>query len=493
MRRSTIWAFARNTIAQAIRIRVAFVIMGIYLVVVPALAFVVEGDGTLHGLLRVVITYDFIVAGFLLGVLTLALSTTTLWNELREKQIFLIESRPVRRWEVLVGKLLGILAIDAALLVFMGVVTWGSVRVLMAQPRWEEEEGGYAREIAREQVLTARHVVEPQEPKLEKQVDRIYERLEEERSPVLRGRTEGEVKEAIREQLRAALTTLVPLGQVTYYHRAKGGEFNIPFAPGHVWRFQGLPTEDREELMITLRFKFLAPDAGPEEGILVAWLIGKQSEPERQLRFTREYTPEEEHEVTLPATPISDDGVLEVHLLNIDHLKAQAKGRAPRVIVFSDHDAMKVLLPVGGFAMNLARGLGLLFVEVLFLAILGLFCSTFLTFPVSPIVALCLLLLIYLAGAVHGELERGLELGTERQEGKVSLRERAVRVITAAVRVVLPPFDRYSPASRVSQGIAVSWPLILEAVGLVALVRGGLLVFFGALIFQHRELALAAR
>ena len=44
-----IWAIARNTVAQAVRVRVAFVIMAVYLVLVPVLPFILKGDGTPGG------------------------------------------------------------------------------------------------------------------------------------------------------------------------------------------------------------------------------------------------------------------------------------------------------------------------------------------------------------------------------------------------------------------------------------------------------------
>ncbi len=72
-----LWAVTRNTVAQAIRMKAAFVIIGIFIVFVPALPFLIKGDDTLHGLLRVVLTYAFIVASFLLAILTLSLSIFT--------------------------------------------------------------------------------------------------------------------------------------------------------------------------------------------------------------------------------------------------------------------------------------------------------------------------------------------------------------------------------------------------------------------------------
>jgi|GEM_PF-4029059 len=166
-------AVARNTIAQAVRNRVAFVVMGIYLLLVPLLPFIVRGDGTLQGLVNVVVTYLLILAGALLSVLTVALASTSLWDEMREKQIFVLESKPVRRWEILVGKFLGILLIDAVMLVFVGIALLACVRVIMTQERWDLIE----RELTRRQITSARRVISPRDAVSADEVRRQYEML----------------------------------------------------------------------------------------------------------------------------------------------------------------------------------------------------------------------------------------------------------------------------------------------------------------------------
>jgi len=458
MTSNPVWAVARNTIRQAIRVRSAFAIMALYLVLVPTLPFTVQGDGTLRGQLHVIIGYSLISAGILLGILTLALSTTTLWSELREKQIYLIEARPVHRWQVLLGKLVGILSINAALLAFMAIVTWGSVQYLAQRPQWNKTE----RVLARQQVLTSRRIVNPQPENLDADVERAYEALKK-RGRLPTEKTEWEIRDQIRKELLVELNAVRP-------------------RVGRIWRFEGLGVARRAKENFTLRFKF-ATSRDIEEPLLTGWEVGDRKSP-NFLRYRAPYKADEVHQVQLPTRAIAEDGSLEVRLYNID----------PRMftLVFSGPDSMQVLIRAGSFASNLVRGLWLIFVEVLFLAVLGLFCSTFMSFPVSPVVALSLFIVIYLASSVKAEFDQGLSIADKGSKSGQAF-ELVVRGITNTIRFVLPPFDKYAASTPVSEGEEVPWTMILEATGAIAILRGGILMLIGALIFERRELALASR
>ena len=455
-----VWAIARNTMAQAIRIRAAFAIMALYLALVCALPFVVEGDGTLRGLLHVLIGYSLIAAGVLLGILTLALSTTILWSEIHEKQIFILESKPVARWQILLGKLLGILAVDAGLLAFMALVTWGSVQVHARRSRWDDIE----RRLAREQVLTARRVARPDAEDLSKEVDRAYEELK--RRGQLPSGAPADVRDQLRDELRNLRNAIRP--------RAR-----------RHWRFSGLRGARRDKGNFTLRFKFSTSSRTREKPLFTGWEVGARGTRDFA-RYQATYPPDEVNEVQLPARLITPEGVLDVYLYNFDP--------GNLTLIFTGDDAVEALVPVAGFASNLARGLWLILVEVLFLAILGLCCSTFMSFPVSPVVALALYVLIYLAGTVKAEMDQGLTLIEGTKESKVAAAvETAMRGIATTVRFVLPPFDRYTASEPVSFGEEVSSKHVLEATLSIALLRGGVLVLLGILIFERRELALASR
>ena len=464
-----IWAIARNTVAQAVRVRVAFVIMAVYLVLVPVLPFILKGDGTPGGLLHVVITYSLILAGVLLGLLTLALSTTTLWTEIRDKQIYLLESRPVRRWHILVGKLAGILAVNAALLVFMGIVNVACVEYIVRQEKWGDIEWDERlRKLAREQVLTARRAVSPEpipENETAEYLDRRYAELKD-AGKLPEDRTEAEIRGELRKAFLAVRNAVLP-------RRIR------------VWTFHGIRSPRRAGSTITIRFKYTASGSGSDSEIYTRWHFRGPKSDKRYEPYRASRKPDEFQEIEIPANAVDDNGDLHVGCENADP--------AYPVLIFAGKEAVQVLYPVSGFAVNLARGLFLIFIEVLFLAVLGLFCSTFLTFPVSPIVALTLLLLITLSGSVEGQFEEGFSFDNTKQSKSAALAETIVRGIAAGVRTALPPLDEYAATSRVSSGKEVPWSLLLKATALVAILRGGILMLLGIWIFERRELALAQR
>ncbi len=484
MRRKAIWAIARNTIAQALRIRVAFVIMALYLVLVPLLPVFARGDGTLRGLLHVVIAYSIIVAGALLGILTLALATTSLWSELRDKQIYLLEARPIRRWQVILGKLLGIMAINAGLMVFMGIVTWASVQVIVRQKRWDEKGASgkslwehAERRLALKRVLVARKIVKPKPPPQE-EIDRFLKATLDARCKELERR--GKMPPGGREEVRKRL--------LEKYHKIVNA---VGPAMGRRWEFVGLDVPRRRNVTLTLRFKYNSSDTRSLEPDHVRWEFGavrddqKPDERPSVYRYDATFTPDETHEVEFPADAVDGKGRLEVRFYNFEP-------RRP-TLIFPQDEGVAILVPVGSFAGNLARGMLIVFFEVLFVAALGLFCSSFLTFPVSPIVALSILLLVFLSSFVTTAFEEGLEFDQTRESKFAVAAEKFTRAVAYATSVIMPPFSRYKPSDRVSYGEDVSWLTVGQAALVIGLVYGGALLLLSVLIFERRELALAQR
>ncbi|MHC5162025.1 MAG: ABC transporter permease [Planctomycetota bacterium] len=119
----SIWAVARNTLAQAVRMKIAAVVVLLLLILLPLMSMVMDGDGTLLGKLRTFTSYGLGLIGMLLCILTIAVSTFTLSNDIKRKHIFLVITKPIRRWELVVGKLLAIVFLNIVLLgVFSGIV-----------------------------------------------------------------------------------------------------------------------------------------------------------------------------------------------------------------------------------------------------------------------------------------------------------------------------------------------------------------------------------
>ncbi|HQA00436.1 MAG TPA: hypothetical protein PLT93_20065, partial [Phycisphaerae bacterium] len=124
-----IWAVARHMIAESIRQKIALV--GIFLVVlmVTVLPLVTEGDGlTLTSRVQSFLAYSMGGIGAVLSVVTVFLSCLAITDEIVNKRIYTIATKPIPLWQFFVGKWLGIGVLNAALLLFCFVAilvgTW---------------------------------------------------------------------------------------------------------------------------------------------------------------------------------------------------------------------------------------------------------------------------------------------------------------------------------------------------------------------------------
>src|SRR5580765_5037267 len=130
-----IWAVARHMIAEGLRMKIALVFIAILVLVLPIMPFTLAGDGvTLTSRVQSFLTYSLTLAGVLLSLLTLFLSCATIANEIRGKQIWMVASKPIPRWEFFAGKWLGIVLMNAVLLLMTGAAVWGFAQYLSRRP-----------------------------------------------------------------------------------------------------------------------------------------------------------------------------------------------------------------------------------------------------------------------------------------------------------------------------------------------------------------------
>ena len=118
-----IWAIALNTFREAARIRVLY---GIIVLVVGAnLAALVLGQMSIHEEQRV--ARDIGLAGIsLFGSLTaIFLGVFLLYTEVQRRTIHAIVSKPIERWEFVVGKYLGMAVVLTILVALFGLAMCG--------------------------------------------------------------------------------------------------------------------------------------------------------------------------------------------------------------------------------------------------------------------------------------------------------------------------------------------------------------------------------
>ena len=120
----SIWAVATNTIKQALRMKVALVSAILLIVILPLLGFSATGDETLKGRLQTFVSYSLSLMSFLLCMLTIIVSVYTVTSDIEQRQIYTVITKPIRRYQFLLGKLLGVVVLDAMLLGLFSAVIY---------------------------------------------------------------------------------------------------------------------------------------------------------------------------------------------------------------------------------------------------------------------------------------------------------------------------------------------------------------------------------
>ncbi len=149
-------AIAINTIRHGMRMKLVIAFVFFLIAVVVSIPFTLESD-TQKGKVQITLAYSLSVLNIVLSLLTIFLSTSTFCADIRDKTIFTIDTKPVRRWEVLAGKWVGVVALNMVLLVCAGGAIYGLVKYI-ARP----VEGGEQEQFKiKTQVVTARVETKP--------------------------------------------------------------------------------------------------------------------------------------------------------------------------------------------------------------------------------------------------------------------------------------------------------------------------------------------
>src|SRR5215472_8472217 len=120
-----ILAIAWLTWKAALRFKLFLVIAVLLILAVVGLPLVIKDDGTAQGFTQIILTYTLSTITALLGLSTLWLSCGTLARDIEECQIQVVATKPVARWQIWLGKWLGIVSLNAALLAISGACVFG--------------------------------------------------------------------------------------------------------------------------------------------------------------------------------------------------------------------------------------------------------------------------------------------------------------------------------------------------------------------------------
>jgi len=453
----SIWAVAINTLKQAVRMKIAAVFIILLIVLLPAMGVSMTGDGTLKGRLQTFVSYGFSLTSFLLCLLTIVVSVYSLTSDIQQKQIYTVLTKPVRRFQLLLGKLLGIILLDVTLLVLFSAVIYA---VIIYTPKFYKASQA-ERAHANNEFFTARAGLTPPEVDVTREVIDTYNRLEKTGQLPL-GVSDNKVS---RENYIEALTQSIKLGK-----RA--------VAVGHdlVWEFNNVkPLDPNQSLFI--RFKYDVSVNPPDLQVFGRWFAGD----DRQVKYgakvqTPIYTFDRKdlirtfYEMEVPADAVAEDGYLAVGFFNVPLNNT--------VVIFPPKDGLEVLYKADTFTANFLRSVLLILFRLIFLACLGILASTFLSFPV----AILLCLAVFFTGTISGFCLESFDFLSENLSSVYSY---TVRPLVQ----LLPQFDKFSPAKFLVPARLLSWSLLARVALSLVCIKAVLLWLVALLIFSYKEIA----
>jgi hypothetical protein len=199
----------------------------------------------------------------------------------------------------------------------------------------------------------------------------------------------------------------------------------------------------------------------------------------RNPRTNAEYVQWRPDPVERPATltfsshVVSDDGRVAVTFLNLSEVSVRID---PKDIV--------VLYPVGGFGWNFARGGVLILLQLAFLAAVGVFAGSFLSFQVGCLFAFSMLP-FSLARSFLTDAVKIPAAGLAATDFLTWLGHYLVK----GMSILLPDFASTWPSNSLVYGLYISWSQLGQTAALTIAVRCAAVLGLGCLIFWKRELA----
>lgn len=455
---SRILAIARLTFWEGIRMRIVLVFVLVLVFIVLRLPFALRGDETLAGRLQTFLSYSLGAVSIFLSLATVFLSCATLSNEIKSCSIHLVVTKPVTRFHILAGKWLGVNILNVLLVLLCGATIYGFAAFIKNRPEQFQRDRLKVDQV----VWTARINASPTVPDFDEPAEQRVQQLirdgqvlEEGKAPAV-----AEMKRRLLEEWRV----IMPGRQRAYVFE----NLVPPRSPDEVVQFRftarGSPLPLNEEVRIV--WVLLDPESGrPLDTVLTA---------ERSATT---------HEFLVRGQPIIKDrrAVVVVHNpLIVDSRTA---------IHFDGAESLQLMYRVGGFEANYAKALLMIVFRLGFLSAVGLLFGTFVSFPVASLCSVAAFLLCWARPWWLESIGANMEIWSATIDPYGVWGPYIRPPVEALMRTFFPDFARYDGGPRLVDGEFISAMLLGECAAATVLVRGGLLLLLGWLIFRKREIA----
>ncbi len=445
------------TFKAAFRYRLFWVLTVILLGSVIALPIIIKDDGTARGFTQILLTYTLGIITTLLGIATLWISCGALARDIEEAQIQMVVTKPIARWQIWLGKWIGLVLLNALLLAVAGssvcfLLQWRAKRL----PEAEQQ-------ILRNEIFIARGSLKEPIEDTTAAVDALLRKRMEE-SKVANVDVQF-VRKELESQIKAAQQVVEP----NYARR-----WTIDF---------GLMKNLLRDQPLTLRIKFQSPEArslGDPPTYRAYWVIGPPEASNQRRADMPSVAAGTFHEFPIPPNLWDENGKLTIEFRNYNKVS----------LLFPLEDGLEVLYREGGFALNFFRGLGIILCWLALLAAIGLCAASFLSFPVAAFFSVAVLAVGLSGGTLSKVVEDRSLTGFDPEKTVVmNWVDRVTVPVFQGMLKVLNLVEQFSPIDALSTGRSITWTQLSLAVWQIVIFLGGIFAVFGIVVFSRRELA----
>ena len=450
---SRIWAVAVNTIRQILRLKIATAFIFILFVLLPVMGFGMTGDGTLKGRLQSFVSYGLSLTSFLLCLLTIIASIYTLTSDIKNKQIYTVVTKPIKRYQLIMGKLVGVVFLSSVILVFFSALIYSIAAYMPKFLNSTEQEIV----TAKDEFYTARASIMPMQQDVTQEVEQEYEKLA--KNGMLEEVFKNDSKQQIMDQLR---------------RQKKLEKRSASVGSQILWEFYNIkPADGSDDIFI--KFKYDVSVTPADNQIFGGWLIGDNRKPIKEIdsevyNLSRKDSIGTAHEIKIPAKAVAADGYLAVAFFNLPLNNT--------VVMFSPKDGMEILYKADNFFANFIRVALLIEVRIIFLAVTGLLTAAFLSMPVAILVCL----VVFFTGSISQFIIESFDYLNENVMWYY-------HYILKPVIQFMPQFDKMEPAAFIVPAKMLSWLELAKTASVMVFIKSLVLLFIALLLFGSRELA----
>lgn len=449
-------AIAQLTVRDAIRSRLLLALAALILIVLFAIPSLITDDTSPADRLSVILRYSLGAVMFILTVGTLWTSCVAISGDIAEHRLYLVLAKPVHRHELWLGKWMGLVSINLAILALSGTL----IAIILYRSWSALPSGSIPHTQTAARLLTARIAILPElPPTFDRQIETQLAKLQKDQQPPTPPNLQ-ELREQAKRQVIQSGMIVQPNGSLTLHYL-------IPAQP-----HQSPPYE------LSFAMESSQPNKAFASGV---WKVSHATGAGGSIPFTN--APGVTAHILIPAFTNKAPARITIALTRTD-------SASTALLLLAPHGKPpELLIPVGGFGPNLCRALLIALFRLAFVAALGISMGCLLSLPVSVFAAFAVLIMLNMSGFISTVAAQGTFLEDHHGNSLTpGMMDYLMLKIITAMNVLTGPLESLNALPLLAEARLISWSMVAKALGVLGALYTAAVAVPGIYLFNRREL-----